>query len=59
MPSLYDRVILRDGTYGIVCEVLEAGVAYLLEQFSEDRTHPVDVIFINQSDIAEVIGPSM
>jgi hypothetical protein len=51
--KLYDKVILKDGRHGNVVEILEPGVAYLIDV--ELPGPDWDTITIHHSDISKVL----
>lgn len=51
--KLYDKVILKDGRHGDVVEILEPGVAYLIDV--ELPGPDWDTIEIRHSDISKVL----
>nr|DAO17842.1 MAG TPA: protein of unknown function (DUF4926) [Caudoviricetes sp.] len=51
--KLYDKVILKDGRHGVVVEILEPGVAYLIDV--ELPGPDWDTITIRDGDISKVL----
>ncbi len=51
--KIYDKIILKDGRHGVVVEILEPGVAYLIDV--ELPGLDWDTIEIRHSDISKVV----
>ncbi|MDO4403991.1 MAG: hypothetical protein Q4C09_03030 [Atopobiaceae bacterium] len=56
MAKFADIVILKDGRKATVCEVLESGVAYIVDVPTPDGPHRYDNLVIAETEIAKVEG---
>lgn len=55
----YDKVELKSGIVGDVVEILEPGVAYIVDYPTPDGEHVYDDITVIQDDIVRVISSLM
>ena len=55
MPKLFDKVRLKDGTIGTIAEVLESGVAYILEYETPNGPSRFEVTTVYQDDIEIIL----
>lgn len=53
LPNVYDKIVLIDGRTGTVVEILEEGVAYLVDIDLPDSDW--DTIDVCQTEIARVL----